>query len=238
MANKEKGPRQLILEGKVARAIEARAIMRPGLIQRSVANRRRLIRLAMRDGKKCFHCGGDVVFQWDGAKHDDDNVATFDHVITQADGGTWDDENGVLACNLCNGLRSNKSVEEFQAELALYDSPRDMRDRIRRGTRVRKTLRRRDAKYRMRFHQVLRQREFQKRYSLVFLPPKPLTTIEGWKSIFVIEKERDRKMRRAADKAQRQANLKIVRERDRIRKAAKNGLMSLPSDHSYEIMGI
>ena len=170
---------ELILEGRVVRAVEARALRNPKIIERTVARRRQLIRLAVRDGKVCFHCGQKVHFQWDGVAFNADSCATYDHVITKKDGGSWDDENGVLACHLCNGLRGHKSIEEFHAELSQYSSPQEMLSRRKHITRIKKRRTNRDREYRMRFSQVLRQKEFLTKFSLLTKWPIPNRTWKG-----------------------------------------------------------
>ena len=147
---------ELILEGRVVRFVEARALRNPKIIESTVARRRQLIRLAVRDGKVCFHCGQTVHFQWDGVPFNADSCATYDHIITKKDGGSWDDENGALACHLCNGLRGHKSIEEFHAELSQYDSPQEMLSRRKYITQMRKRRQNLDWEHRKRLSQVLR----------------------------------------------------------------------------------
>ena len=176
---------ELILEGRVVRAVEARALRNPNIVESTSSRRRQLIRLAVRDGKVCFHCGQKVHFQWDGTPFNADSCATFDHVVTKKDGGSWDDENGVLSCHLCNGLRGHKSVEEFQAELSQYASPQEMLSRKKHITRIRKFRKRLDREYKIRFSQVLRQKEFRTKFSLLTRWMKPKGS--DWKLTFACE---------------------------------------------------
>lgn len=176
---------ELTLEGRVVRAVEARALRNPNIVESTSSRRRQLIRLAVRDGKVCFHCGQTVHFQWDGTPFNADSCATFDHVVTKKDGGSWDDENGVLSCHLCNGLRGHKSVEEFQAELSKFDSPQEMLSRTKYITRIRKLTTQRDRTYKMKFGQVLRQKEFRTKFSLLTRWVKPKGSY--WKLTFACE---------------------------------------------------
>lgn len=55
---------------------------------------------------KCFYCGQDLNFE----------NFHIDHLIPKAKGGR-DSGNVVPACTDCNFFKSNKSIEEFRADL-------------------------------------------------------------------------------------------------------------------------
>lgn len=122
----------LVLEGKTVRAVEAKALDGIDPNFGTPAKRRNLIRLAIRDGKCCAHCGDPVYFKWERksgqARQSKAKMATFDHIVTAQNGGTYALENGLLACYDCNNLRGNMKLETFQKKIAAGDwEPRSIR---------------------------------------------------------------------------------------------------------------
>ena len=102
--------------GKTARAIEARALA--GATASAKKKRRKIIRLALRDGKVCHWCRREVTFQWEAKnRRQRRRAATFDHVITRQAGGSFSVDNGVLACRRCNNVRGNRKYEDFKVLL-------------------------------------------------------------------------------------------------------------------------
>ena len=105
-----------LIVGKTARAVEARALT--GATASAKKKRRKMIRLALRDGKVCHWCGRHVVFQWEAKnRRQRRRQATFDHVITKQAGGSFSVDNGVLACKRCNNVRGNRKYEDFKVLL-------------------------------------------------------------------------------------------------------------------------
>lgn len=56
------------------------------------------------DDIRCWYCGRCIK----------DKEITFDHVVPKAHGGTDDPSNLVCCCALCNRLKGQKSLEEFE----------------------------------------------------------------------------------------------------------------------------
>jgi len=82
--------------------------------QRTVVKWQKLIFLALRDGKTCHWCHEPVFFSWDNnVEPYADNLATFDHKITQSNGGGHKPKNAVLACRECNEVRGDTEFREF-----------------------------------------------------------------------------------------------------------------------------
>jgi len=54
--------------------------------------------------KHCAYCGDEFTRR---------NPATFDHVIPRLRGGTKATNNGLAACQHCNGLKGSLSLDEF-----------------------------------------------------------------------------------------------------------------------------
>lgn len=106
----------LVLQGKVAREVERRALL--GVHPKSRYKRRQMIRLVMRDGKCCSYCQRPLRMPWEpGYKQNAHNAATYDHVKTKSSGGRRSLENGNLACYTCNNLRGVQRLEKFIARL-------------------------------------------------------------------------------------------------------------------------
>lgn len=74
---------------------------RPG----SQKKRDRKLRIFFRDGGKCFYC--------DMKLNINNRITTLDHIIPRSKGGTWADENIVLACRPCNEKRATMDALEF-----------------------------------------------------------------------------------------------------------------------------
>jgi 5-methylcytosine-specific restriction endonuclease McrA len=60
------------------------------------------VRLAARDGFKCFWCKKLMVFHGTG---NEDNYVTIEHLIRKSEGGKSNMKNCVLACKKCNNTR-------------------------------------------------------------------------------------------------------------------------------------
>jgi 5-methylcytosine-specific restriction endonuclease McrA len=60
-------------------------------------------RIFKRDGHVCTYCGAR------GATH-------IDHVVPVSTGGSYEDDNLVVACRACNLSKGTKSLEEWQRE--------------------------------------------------------------------------------------------------------------------------
>jgi hypothetical protein len=65
----------------------------------------------LRDGIACMYCGATVE---DGA------VMTLDHITARSAGGGHGAENLVTCCKKCNESRSDRTVEDFSAAVAIY----------------------------------------------------------------------------------------------------------------------
>lgn len=111
----------LMLEGKTVRHVEAQAMKGVDPNYGTRGKRRNLIRLAIRDGKCCAHCGDPVYFIWEkktNPNYSKAKMATFDHIILKKDGGTYKLENGLLACYDCNNLRGDMPLDTFRKRIA------------------------------------------------------------------------------------------------------------------------
>ena len=71
----------------------------------------RRLAIYLRDGLACCYCGSSLE---DGA------LLTLDHVLPRSKNGTDDTSNLVTACEKCNSVRGNRSVEEWAHAVALY----------------------------------------------------------------------------------------------------------------------
>ena len=79
---------------------------------------RKVIRMYFEQNGLCGYCGTDKMFLrhtvpkkfYQGNRH---LVATFDHIVAKAKGGTYKYTNGVCACARCNTIKADMSVEEF-----------------------------------------------------------------------------------------------------------------------------
>lgn len=81
--------------------------------------RRIAIKVHRRDGWGCMHCGCDTPRDLRGTI--DDNAPECDHIFPQSRGGTDAMSNLQTLCRLCNGLKSDMTMEEF---VAAYPAPR------------------------------------------------------------------------------------------------------------------
>ncbi|MBS7544329.1 HNH endonuclease [Ancylobacter oerskovii] len=71
------------------------------------------IREIMRErGNACVYCGIGMWIAYDGCKRND-RMATLDHVIPKAIGGSNHNSNLVLACYRCNYERGSMAQAEF-----------------------------------------------------------------------------------------------------------------------------
>ncbi len=73
-------------------------------------------RISESQNHRCCYCG--VRFH-DDPKHP--SYSTFEHVITQENNGNWSRDNIVLACMVCNIVRSKDRFKNMSAEY-FYDS--------------------------------------------------------------------------------------------------------------------
>ena len=79
--------------------------------------RAKMVVITKRDGGfKCHYCGRKLVpgITPDGTPYPD-NMATLDHIVPKSCGGTWANDNLVLACWLCNRQRGLTDYETFKA---------------------------------------------------------------------------------------------------------------------------
>jgi 5-methylcytosine-specific restriction endonuclease McrA len=74
-------------------------------------SRAKRMRIFKRDGWQCFYCSRAVVMASEGA--DRPSWASVDHRVPQSRGGSHKLENLVTACMSCNGLKRNKTADEF-----------------------------------------------------------------------------------------------------------------------------
>jgi 5-methylcytosine-specific restriction endonuclease McrA len=70
----------------------------------------------------CYYCGFRMEFRPRG-----DFGATLDHKQPLSRGGTWDAENIVCACGLCNNVKGDMTESEFKA---LLTEIRDVRREV------------------------------------------------------------------------------------------------------------
>jgi hypothetical protein len=70
------------------------------------------LRIWERDDKKCWYCGRPTVMHGDVKNP---RLATIDHLIPRARGGTNDDTNVVSACKRCNELKGMLTEAEFRS---------------------------------------------------------------------------------------------------------------------------
>lgn len=99
----------------------------------------RKVRDAMADtlGWRCTYCGCGVAHRPRG----DRELATIDHIIPLAGGGTWKRFNLTIACKACNIAKADKDPEEFLLEIGLsLDEFLEMQGRT--APRLREELRR------------------------------------------------------------------------------------------------
>ena len=67
---------------------------------KSVRHQRK--RLRARDGDDCHWCGRPMLFAGPDVPHNHPDRASLEHIISLADGGTYDDSNCALAHAACN----------------------------------------------------------------------------------------------------------------------------------------
>jgi len=132
---------------KVALYLEKKSLLGLDLKTDTQIKRRNLIIMAMRDGKHCSHCKKPLFFLWeqDRKGYSSENAATFDHVKTKKDGGTYEVENGILSCQKCNCDRGHQTVEKYRKLLAegffTKESKRERKRLANKAKRKRKALR-------------------------------------------------------------------------------------------------
>lgn len=85
-------------------------------------SRRRLEVIIARDGPTCYYCEADLL--------DPDVLATTDHRIPLARGGSNTLENLVAACYVCNHAKNNMTEEEFRNAPSAIIYDRLLRARI------------------------------------------------------------------------------------------------------------
>ena len=80
-------------------------------------SRNYLTNVLQREGSlKCSYCHKDnLTIELEGMKVPRHKIATIDHVVPISKGGAiYDVDNIVVACGVCNGRKSNMSVEQFK----------------------------------------------------------------------------------------------------------------------------
>jgi hypothetical protein len=118
----------LVVEDEVAlvAAARRRLVLSPAVDEQArreaelfdlAPNRRRMLRLAARDGEHCVWCSAPLT-------HRSAN-ATVDHVICRSEGGSDGIDNLVLSCATCNHRRSNAPADVWLARLADAGTPVD-----------------------------------------------------------------------------------------------------------------
>jgi HNH endonuclease len=94
----------------------------PGMLKLSAEIVRYLRDLvAERDGWVCRYCGRDVVAPPRGRNHtaaEAVSLATLDHWLPRARGGTWDLSNLVMSCRPCNDDKHTLTGDEYLVVLA------------------------------------------------------------------------------------------------------------------------
>ena len=79
--------------------------------------RNNTITLFKQQGGKCFYCKDDMFLRGDVTKKffrkHRTLVATFDHIVVKSKGGTYSIDNGVCACQDCNGMRDTLDQATF-----------------------------------------------------------------------------------------------------------------------------
>lgn len=77
----------------------------------STKTAKRLDKLRLRDGPGCYYCERVCDFT---TRHEYDS-ATVEHVKRAIDGGTRELDNIVVACRLCNSMRSARDPLDWRA---------------------------------------------------------------------------------------------------------------------------
>ena len=72
------------------------------------------LRIYKRDGQRCVWCVRAVRITGDQAP----DMATLDHVLPRAEGGSNHHGNLVTCCHTCNSVRQNRRAEAFALLLA------------------------------------------------------------------------------------------------------------------------
>lgn len=95
-----------------------------------IVRRRRVVRLAARQGNACFHCGGPLVLLdpdrcYDVGEANGEDVASIDHVVPADIGGTNHLSNLVVAHRGCNSKRGSRPpTDDELARLAALNEAR------------------------------------------------------------------------------------------------------------------
>jgi len=82
-------------------------------MRKNDSRRKRRIRLAKAQKRKCYYCGCRMSL---GVSHDGRqaaNAATFEHIVPLSKGGTWASENLVIACHACNNARGHGDARDL-----------------------------------------------------------------------------------------------------------------------------
>lgn len=74
--------------------------------------RKRRMRLVIERGSVCAHCGCDVVLSEKEAIGSI-RVAHLDHEVSRRDGGSDDDDNLQVLCNVCHSRKTAKEDSDF-----------------------------------------------------------------------------------------------------------------------------
>lgn len=118
-----------------AREVEYHALVGVDLRFGTPTKRRNLIKLALRDGMVCSHCGIELTFEWMLPKKASKvHSATFDHIIPKS--------MGVLSCKSCNNMRGNMPLEEFRHKLSTGEITKLTKTERLRNQRKRRTEKR------------------------------------------------------------------------------------------------
>lgn len=105
-------------------------------------SRNYLTNVLQREGSlKCSYCHKDnLTIELQGMKVPRHKIATIDHVVPISKGGAiYDVDNIVVACGVCNGRKSNMSVEKFKRKY--FPSENDVVNNTKRKLRLKNGFR-------------------------------------------------------------------------------------------------
>ncbi len=82
--------------------------MRPRTEWKPPSRIRKCRRISERQNHRCAYCGVRTWSKALGEKGLLETQATIDHLVCRSQGGTWQEDNLVMACHQCNNERQNQ----------------------------------------------------------------------------------------------------------------------------------